>query len=80
MFAKRISTHGPYFIFYIGLNLFRVGTLYELDGRKTGPISHGTSSPATLLQVLMSSLLPNDSLANLYNETELFEHADKYFN
>ncbi|XP_062073906.1 ubiquitin carboxyl-terminal hydrolase 3 isoform X1 [Humulus lupulus] len=24
--------------------------LYELDGRKTGPISHGASSPSTLLQ------------------------------
>ncbi|XVF52554.1 hypothetical protein PTKIN_Ptkin05aG0027900 [Pterospermum kingtungense] len=26
------------------------GELYELDGRKSGPISHGTSSPTTLLQ------------------------------
>ncbi|CAH2078772.1 unnamed protein product [Thlaspi arvense] len=26
------------------------GELYELDGRKAGPISHGASSPATLLQ------------------------------
>jgi ubiquitin carboxyl-terminal hydrolase L3 len=26
------------------------GELYELDGRKAGPISHGASSPATLLK------------------------------
>ncbi|KAJ4712671.1 Ubiquitin carboxyl-terminal hydrolase [Melia azedarach] len=26
------------------------GELYELDGRKSGPISHGASSPSTLLQ------------------------------
>ncbi|KAL2237896.1 ubiquitin carboxyl-terminal hydrolase 3 [Sesamum indicum] len=26
------------------------GQLYELDGRKAGPISHGASSPSTLLQ------------------------------
>ncbi|CAN8274788.1 unnamed protein product [Cochlearia groenlandica] len=26
------------------------GELYELDGRKAGPISHGSSSPATLLK------------------------------
>nr|GMC51252.1 ubiquitin carboxyl-terminal hydrolase 3 [Ipomoea batatas] len=26
------------------------GKLYELDGRRSGPISHGASSPATLLQ------------------------------
>ncbi|KAJ4848111.1 Ubiquitin carboxyl-terminal hydrolase 3 [Turnera subulata] len=26
------------------------GELFELDGRKTGPISHGASSPGTLLQ------------------------------
>ncbi|KAH0643017.1 ubiquitin carboxyl-terminal hydrolase isozyme L3-like isoform X1 [Solanum tuberosum] len=26
------------------------GQLYELDGRKSGPISHGTSTPSSLLQ------------------------------
>ncbi|KAE8712959.1 COP9 signalosome complex subunit 7-like [Hibiscus syriacus] len=26
------------------------GELYELDGRKSGPISHGASSPSSLLQ------------------------------
>ncbi|KAK4434878.1 Ubiquitin carboxyl-terminal hydrolase 3 [Sesamum alatum] len=27
-----------------------IGQLYELDGRRAGPISHGASSPSTLLQ------------------------------
>ncbi|MCE3051477.1 Ubiquitin carboxyl-terminal hydrolase 3, partial [Datura stramonium] len=26
------------------------GQLYELDGRKSGPISHGASTPSSLLQ------------------------------
>ncbi|KAF2585122.1 hypothetical protein F2Q70_00034464 [Brassica cretica] len=29
---------------------YYAGELYELDGRKAGPISHGASSPATLLK------------------------------
>ncbi|XVF13444.1 hypothetical protein REPUB_Repub08aG0208400 [Reevesia pubescens] len=28
----------------------RKGELYELDGRKSGPISNGASSPSSLLQ------------------------------
>ena len=32
--------------------VYYAGELYELDGRKAGPISHGASSPATLLKVL----------------------------
>ena len=32
-----------------------VGELYELDGRKSGPISHGASSPSSLLQVCVGS-------------------------
>jgi ubiquitin carboxyl-terminal hydrolase L3 len=28
-----------------------IGKLFELDGRKSGPISHGASSPGSLLQV-----------------------------
>lgn len=30
-----------------------VGQLFELDGRRAGPISHGASSPNTLLQVIV---------------------------
>lgn len=30
-----------------------VGELYELDGRKAQPISHGSSSPSSLLQVIL---------------------------
>jgi len=31
--------------------LLYAGELYELDGRKSAPISHGPSSPSTLLKV-----------------------------
>ncbi|KAL0687530.1 hypothetical protein Bca4012_087207 [Brassica carinata] len=30
--------------------VYYAGEIYELDGRKAGPISHGASSPATLLK------------------------------
>lgn len=30
-----------------------VGQLYELDGRRAGPISHGASSTNTILQVML---------------------------
>lgn len=30
------------------------GRLYELDGRKTAPINHGETSPATLLEDAMA--------------------------
>jgi len=31
---------------------YNASELYELDGDRAGPVSHGTSSPATLLHVL----------------------------
>ncbi|KHG09834.1 Ubiquitin carboxyl-terminal hydrolase isozyme L3 [Gossypium arboreum] len=34
----------------ITYNMAHQGKLYELDGRKSGPISHGASSPSSLLQ------------------------------
>lgn len=36
-----------HFVAFVNFN----NELYELDGRKSGPISHGPSSPDTLLEV-----------------------------
>ena len=51
------------------------GALYELDGRKTAPINHGPSSPATLLSdtarvVQVGALL----LLPLYGATNIDGH------
>ncbi|RVW50767.1 Ubiquitin carboxyl-terminal hydrolase 3 [Vitis vinifera] len=38
------------------------GELYELDGRKSGAVSHGPSSPSTLLQLEVDETSSNQSV------------------
>lgn len=49
-----------HFVVFVNFN----NELYELDGRKSGPINHGVSSPDTLLE------------ANEYNQWKSFVHQN----
>ncbi|PON64586.1 Peptidase C12, ubiquitin carboxyl-terminal hydrolase [Parasponia andersonii] len=58
---------------------YLAGILYELDGRKMGPISHGASSPSTLLQdaakVIQGMIQKNPESLN-FNVIAISKKAD----